>query len=130
MLTRHRHLCSLVLILSVSATLRAEQPNHAETASTASSADAGKRLFNSIGCWACHGFNGQGGIGGGMAGPQIAPDVLPRDTFLHILRRPLDHMPPYGEKVLTDSQIDDIYAYLRSLPAPLPAKDIPLLMKH
>jgi hypothetical protein len=36
-------------------------------------------------------------------------------------------MPPYSSKVLSDSQIDDIYAFLKSVPAPRPVKDIPLL---
>jgi mono/diheme cytochrome c family protein len=36
-------------------------------------------------------------------------------------------MPPFHEQILADSDLDDIYAYLESLPKPLPVKDIPLL---
>jgi cytochrome c1 len=36
-------------------------------------------------------------------------------------------MPPYTEKVVTDQELADIYAFLKSLPEPSKAKDIPLL---
>jgi hypothetical protein len=38
-----------------------------------------------------------------------------------------DRMPPYSAKVLPDSELSDIYAYLKSLPEGPAAKDIPLL---
>lgn len=81
-----------------------------------SSAEAGRALFNSIGCWACHGFSGQGGISGGMAGPQIVPLELPFDAFAHFLRHPASRMPPYGPAVLSDQQVEELYAYIKSLP--------------
>ena len=36
-------------------------------------------------------------------------------------------MPAYTDKVVSDQEVADIYAYLKSLPAPRPVKDIPLL---
>jgi len=36
-------------------------------------------------------------------------------------------MPPYTTKVLSDAQLEDIYAFLKSIPAARPLKDIPLL---
>ena len=36
-------------------------------------------------------------------------------------------MPPYRAAVLTDEELNDIYAYLQSLPQPKAAADIPLL---
>jgi cytochrome c1 len=36
-------------------------------------------------------------------------------------------MPPYTEKVLTDQELSNIHAFLKSLPEPSKAKDIPLL---
>jgi cytochrome c1 len=36
-------------------------------------------------------------------------------------------MPPYTEKTVSDQELADIYAYLKSLPEPPKAKDIPLL---
>ena len=36
-------------------------------------------------------------------------------------------MPAYSEKILSDQELTDILAYLRSLPAAKPVSDIPLL---
>ncbi len=36
-------------------------------------------------------------------------------------------MPAFTEKVVTDAELTDIYAYLRSVPPPKAIKDIPLL---
>jgi mono/diheme cytochrome c family protein len=89
---------------------------------------AGKVLFNTVGCWSCHGFNGQGAMSRGIAsGPHIDARVLPLEAFAHQLRSPLSVMPPYTEAVLSDAQVADIYNYLRSLPRPPAAQDIPLL---
>ena len=43
------------------------------------------------------------------------------------IRKPANVMPPYVEKVLGDSDVRDIQAYLASIPQPKPLKDIPLL---
>jgi mono/diheme cytochrome c family protein len=39
----------------------------------------------------------------------------------------LNDMPAYKEQVLSDQELADIHAYLRSLPGPRPVKDIPQL---
>jgi mono/diheme cytochrome c family protein len=36
-------------------------------------------------------------------------------------------MPAFSEKVLSNSELADIYAYLKSIPEPKAVKDIPLL---
>ena len=36
-------------------------------------------------------------------------------------------MPAYIDTVLSDIEANDIWAYVKSMPAPKPAKDIPLL---
>jgi len=36
-------------------------------------------------------------------------------------------MPPYSSKVLSDAEIDDIYAFLKTIAPPRSLKDIPLL---
>jgi mono/diheme cytochrome c family protein len=36
-------------------------------------------------------------------------------------------MPAFTAKVLSDQELSDLYAYVKSLPAAKPAKDIPLL---
>ena len=76
----------------------------------------GKKLFETIGCFECHGYAGQGGF----SGPKlIDPPVFP--AFLAQLRTPRQQMPPYTEKVLSDQQAADIYAHLLTFPKPNPA---------
>ncbi len=36
-------------------------------------------------------------------------------------------MPPYTDKAVSDSELADIHAFLRTLPQPPAVKDIPLL---
>lgn len=85
--------------------------------------DNGKRLFLRDGCWECHGYAGQGG----RDGARIAATALSAQGLIRYVRRPAGAMPAYTEKVISDQELTDIWAYLKSLPAPKPAKDIPLL---
>ena len=91
-------------------------------AAQAASPEHGKAVFMKMGCWQCHGTVGQGG-----AGPRIAPDPLPDETFAAFLRTTSRAMPPYREKILSDADLADIYAYLQSIPKPANAETIPLL---
>ena len=43
------------------------------------------------------------------------------------IRHPTGQMPPYTSKVISDSELADIYAYLKSQPTPPSGKSIPLL---
>ncbi|MBV9504567.1 MAG: c-type cytochrome [Acidobacteriia bacterium] len=86
-------------------------------------AENGKRLFLRDGCWECHGYAGQGGT----AGARIGATSLSMQGFMRYVRQPAATMPAFTEKVVNDSDLTDIYAYLKSLPPVKPAKDIPLL---
>jgi mono/diheme cytochrome c family protein len=86
-------------------------------------AEAGKALYTKMTCYYCHGTAGQGG----SAGARIAVVQRSPDAFIRYVRRPTATMPAYGERILSDAQLADIYAYLRSLPAARPASEIPLL---
>ena len=82
----------------------------------------GKKLFETIGCFECHGYAGQGG----GAGPKLVdPPAFP--AYIAQLRTPRQIMPPYTARVLNDQQAADIYAHLLTLPKPVDAKNIPLL---
>jgi mono/diheme cytochrome c family protein len=81
-------------------------------AAWADDARHGKVLFLTVGCAECHGTVGQGG-----AGPHLAPDPLPADVIAGYIRDPSGQMPPYAASVLSDADIADIAAYLKSLPA-------------
>ena len=84
----------------------------------------GKKLFASDGCYQCHGREGQGGPG---TGPRLAPNPISFANLSKYVRQPTGQMPPYTAKVVSDQDLADIYAFLRSVPQPPPAKSIPLL---
>lgn len=105
-------------------------PTYGQSTSVkASDADNGKKLFTADGCYQCHGRQGQGGAAApvGSYGPRLAPPKIPLEALRRYVRHPSGGMPPYTAKVLSDAEIDDIYAFLKTVPAPPPIKDIPLL---
>jgi mono/diheme cytochrome c family protein len=83
----------------------------------------GKRLYLAVGCFTCHGRSGQGGAMNGPA-PVLAKTAMPFEGFKGQLRSPVNDMPSYSEKVMTDQQVADIYAFVESLPGPRPTKDM------
>jgi mono/diheme cytochrome c family protein len=83
----------------------------------------GKRLFLRDGCWECHGFAGQGG----RDGARIGATSLTQQGVIRYVRKPTGSMPAFTDKLITDQELTDIYAYLKSLPAVKAAKDVPLL---
>lgn len=89
----------------------------------AGNSENGKRLFLRDGCYECHGYAGQGS----RDGARIGPPVLNVQGLIRYVRRPAGAMPAFTEKVITDQELTDIYAYLKSIPPPKAAKDIPLL---
>jgi len=93
--------------------------------SVAASADAGKTAYVKYGCWQCHGFDGQGSATSN--GTVLAKTPMPLDTFTSFVRTTNGAMPPYRESVLSNAELDAIYAYLQSLPQPKAVNDIPLL---
>ena len=92
-------------------------------ATLAASAENGKQVFMRAGCWQCHGTMGQGGA----AGPKLAPDPLPFDALSSFVRTTNRQMPAYRKQVLSDADLADLYAYLKSIPQGPDAKTIPLL---
>lgn len=84
----------------------------------------GKRLYEKDGCYQCHGYVGQGGT----AGPRLAQIRFPLAGFIAFVRNPPSGgMPPFRAKILSDQELTDIYAFIKSIPEPKAAKDIPLL---
>ena len=87
------------------------------------SAENGNRLFMKHNCYYCHGTAGQGG----RDGARIAQTGLNLQGMIRYVRKPTGGMPAFTEKILSDQELTDIYAYLKSLPAAKAPKDIPLL---
>jgi mono/diheme cytochrome c family protein len=88
----------------------------------AGNVENGKKLYGKDGCYQCHGWEGQGGF----AGVRIAPNPLTYSAFVRYVRAPRGVMPAYTEKLLKSEQdLADIYAYLKSRPAPVPLSSLP-----
>ena len=86
----------------------------------------GKRIYLALGCFTCHGRSGQGGAYNGPA-PILASTALPFDGFKGQIRNPANDMPAYSDAVLSDKDVADIYAFVKSLPGSRSAKDISIL---
>lgn len=86
----------------------------------------GREIYVKVGCWGCHGYNGQGATA--VSAPKIAPDPMPLEALIVFLRK-ADRtlMPPYDAKGLPDKDVADIHAYLASQPKTADWKTIPLL---
>jgi ubiquinol-cytochrome c reductase cytochrome c subunit len=107
---------TVALLLAVAAA-RAETP--AEIA-------AGRALYMKVGCYQCHGTEGQGGA----AGPRIAPEPMPWEAFAQYVHNAADAMPPYREAVLPAGELKAIHLFLQSIPPPKPVEQIPLLRQR
>ena len=86
----------------------------------------GKRVYLADGCFTCHGRVGQGGAYNGPA-PRLAQTAMPFDGFKGQVRNPVNDMPAFSDANLSDKDIADIFAFVRSLPGPRSAKDIAIL---
>ena len=90
----------------------------------AGNAKNGKAVYTADGCYECHGREAQGGAG---TGPKLGPSPIPYSVFAFQVRSPRDQMPPYTSKVLPDSELADIYAFVQSVAQPPKADSIPQL---
>jgi ubiquinol-cytochrome c reductase cytochrome c subunit len=86
-------------------------------------AENGKVIFNKDGCYECHGYSGQGGV----TGARLNGNPISFNAFVQYVRAPKVQMPPYTAKVISDQELADVYAFIRSLPKPPNVKSIPLM---
>ena len=93
-------------------------------APAAGDAQRGKDLFVKYSCYACHLYNGQGSGNGA----RLVPMRLTLTAFTAYVHNPRQ-MPPYTAKVLSDAQLADLFAHIKSLPESSAAKNIPLLTR-
>jgi mono/diheme cytochrome c family protein len=82
----------------------------------------GKRLFLRNGCWECHNYNGSGG----RQGVRLAQIKLTAQGFVNYVRKPRQ-MTPYSPKIMSDQELLDVYAYIKSFPEPPPLSSVPIL---
>ena len=108
-------------VLSV-AIAQAQAPERPAAPAPPVNADAGKKLYVSVGCYQCHGYEAQGSS---ATGPRLGPRPIAFAAFSRYVRQPTGQMPPYTAKVVSDAELANIYAFVQSRPEP--AKEIPLL---
>jgi len=91
-------------------------------ATTAGSVERGKEIYLKVGCDQCHGREAQGSP---ITAPKLGPSPLPIAAFRLFIRKPRVQMPPYGTGILSDTDVDDIYAYVGSRAAPVANERLP-----
>lgn len=103
----------------------APQTTPSSQAATAPAGDGerGKTLFTRNGCYQCHNYEGHGGA----AGARLAPNPIPFRAFVTYVRAPKGDMPPYTTKIMSEQDLADVYAFLRSRPRPPAVSSLPLL---
>ena len=112
-----------VLIMALTPVgLAQNQPAAPALAAPTGNAQRGKTLFETtLRCYACHGFDAQTGS------PRLVPMARAEDAFLAYVRKPATQgMPSFVAAPETD--LRDVYAYIRSIPQAAPAAEsIPLI---
>jgi len=79
-------------------------------------AQNGKKVFEKLGCFRCHGSAGEGmaQTGKEAGSPKIAATKLSLRGFLESVRKPKGQMPPFGTKQVSDEELSEVYAFLES----------------
>ena len=116
-------IASSIAVLAVASILA---PSRAANAHPPGDAQNGKRVFEKLGCFGCHGSAGEGMPQTGKeSGPtKIAATHLSLQQFVHSVREPKGEMPPFGAKQVSDAELSDIYAFLQSV-ASQPKLELP-----
>ena len=118
---------SIIFGTALAAVVIGAAPAIAAAAAPQGDVAKGRANFERVGCWECHGHQGQGG----NAGVRIADPVpLAWPAFLAWVRTTSGDMPPFTEKVLPQQDLVDIYAYLQSVPKAPDYRNIPLLAQQ
>lgn len=138
--TRVLPMIAAVALTAPIATLQAQRggggplPNNPPpTSPVTGNAAAGKPLYYSYGCYACHGYNGETGA---RAFVGRWGNLSTEQAFINFLRGranvaplpPSTAMPNFSKASLSDKQAKDIYAYIRTFKSTAPPlKDIATL---
>ena len=119
----------LILLTLMASVLTAQTPAQVPNAAPRGNAENGKKIYVTYGCYQCHGYAAHGGAGGDSlrGGPRIAPRPIAFPAFSKYVRQPTDQMPPYTQKLVSDQDLADIYAWLLTIPEPPPVSSIPQL---
>jgi len=111
-----------VFVIALAAAAVAQNQPAAPLAAPTGNAQRGKTLFEtSLRCYACHGFDGQTGS------PRLVPMARAEDMFLTYVRKPATQgMPSFV--AIPETDLRDVYAYIRSIPQAAPNADsVPMI---
>src|SRR6185436_5512110 len=130
----------LMLLIVTTASLAAQNRGGAPvgnatppTSPVTGNAVNGKALYYSNSCYGCHGFNGE--TGRAFVGNWTS-NLASEENFTRFLRAranvapatPSTSMPNFPESALSDRQVKDIYAYIRTFKSNAPPlQNIPAL---
>src|ERR1700682_3656684 len=115
---------AIILSALLAAALSASAAAAAPAAAPQGDVARGKAAFLRVGCYTCHGYEGQG-----VPGKKIAPNPLAYPAFANFVRTSPGEMPTFTSEILPEQDLVDIYAYLRSKPATPNPATIPLLQE-
>lgn len=93
----------------------------AEKEQAVGDAERGARLFTELPCSGCHGAQAQGQFGPALAGTDLSYEAVRRQV-----RSPRDQMPAFSPERVSDQDLRDIYAWLRTLAPPAPTRSVTL----
>src|SRR5207249_11420112 len=116
-------LTTALAMLASSTAAIAQTPPPSQSALPPGNAENGKKLFGTYRCWSCHGSSGRAG----GAAPAITPSTRSAEDLIKYVRKPRGAMPPYTSKSISDRELTDIAAFLRTIPKDPDVKTIPLL---
>lgn len=103
----------VMCVLLVACASEKEQP--------AGDVERGARLFSSLPCSGCHGAMAQGQFGPALAGTDFSYEEVQRQV-----RSPRNQMPAFSPERVSDQDLRDIYAWLRTLAPPTPTSRVTL----
>lgn len=86
-----------------------------QSAAASGDPERGAELFITLPCAGCHGVTAQGQFGPALAGTSLTFEEVRRQV-----RNPRDKMVPFSPDQVSDKDLQDIYAWLTSLPRPQP----------
>jgi mono/diheme cytochrome c family protein len=92
-------------------------PSRNAKARPSGDAQNGKKVFEQLGCFRCHGSSGEGmsQTGTDAGPPKIASTHLSLQDFVRSVRAPKGQMPPFGPKQVSDAELSAVYAFLKSV---------------
>lgn len=119
---------SAIAVVSVTHVVSAQD----SSGSAGGNAIAGQQLYFDHACYSCHGYTGETGVRVLIGSGFLQSEEIFR-TYLRLRAEqnptlPSTQMPNFPEESLSDAEVGDLYAYIRTFESNAPElDDIPLL---